>query len=353
MTDTVLNTNIVSMRLLPTPQEVCSLLPSSETVRTTVMNGRETVRKILDGTDPRKLLVVGPCSIHDPKAALEYANRLNDLSKKVSSTFFTIMRVYFEKPRTVVGWKGYINDPDLDDTFKIDEGLRRSRKMLLEIGELGLPTGSEALDPITPQYLTDLLTWMAIGARTTESQTHREMASGLSTPVGIKNGMDGSVEVAINALKSVSRPHHFLGVTMDGRSAVFQTAGNKYGHVVLRGGGSRPNYDSVSVALCEEKLRAANLPTAIMIDCSHGNSLKQADRQPLVLADCVMQVMHGTKSIKGFMLESNLEGGNQEIPKDLSQLRYGVSITDACLDWKTTERIILESADRLAPVVSR
>jgi 3-deoxy-7-phosphoheptulonate synthase len=261
------------------------------------------------------------------------------------------MRVYFEKPRTTVGWKGLINDPDMDDSFHIEKGIGIARKLLLDLAELGLPTATEALDPIMPQYLGDLITWNAIGARTTESQTHREMASGLSTPVGFKNGTDGSLVVAINALKSARQPHHFLGINEDGRSAVMQTRGNNYGHVVLRGGAGRTNYDSVSVALCEQALQKAGLPDRIVIDCSHGNSNKDPSLQPLVARDCIEQIVNGNKSIIGLMLESNLEAGNQDIPTDRSKLRYGVSVTDGCIDWATTEKSLRELAVLLRPVV--
>jgi 3-deoxy-7-phosphoheptulonate synthase len=258
---------------------------------------------------------------------------------------------YFEKPRTTVGWKGLINDPDMDDSFHIEKGIRIARGLLLDLARAGLPAATEALDPIMPQYLGDLITWTAIGARTTESQTHREMASGLSTPVGFKNGTDGSLTVAINALKSARQPHHFLGINEDGRTAVMQTRGNAYGHVVLRGGAGRPNYDSVSVALCEQELRKAGLPERIVIDCSHGNSNKDPALQPLVARDAVEQVVNGNRSIIGLMLESNLGAGNQEIPADRSKLRYGVSVTDACIDWTLTEKTLKDLAILLKPVM--
>jgi 3-deoxy-7-phosphoheptulonate synthase len=250
-----------------------------------------------------------------------------------------------------VGWKGLINDPDMDDSFHIEKGIGIARKLLLDLAELGLPTATEALDPIMPQYLGDVITWNAIGARTTESQTHREMASGLSTPVGFKNGTDGSLTVAINALKSARQPHHFLGINEDGRSAVMQTRGNNYGHVVLRGGAGRTNYDSVSVALCEQALHKAGLPERIVIDCSHGNSNKDPALQPLVARDCIEQVVNGNKSIIGLMLESNIEAGNQDIPADRSLLRYGVSVTDGCIDWASTEKTLRELAVLLRPVM--
>lgn len=291
-------------------------------------------------------MVVGPCSIHDLKAAREYAGRLKKLADEVSETLVLIMRVYFEKPRTTVGWKGLINDPDMDDSFQMEKGLRSARSFLLGLAELGLPAGTEALDPITPQYLSDLITWTAIGARTTESQTHREMSSGLSTPVGFKNGTDGSLQVAVNALRSVSRPHHFLGINQLGQCAVFHTRGNDYGHIVLRGGGG-PNYGPKSIAACEAALEQAGLQKNIVVDCSHGNSKKDPSQQPAVFESCIRQIVEGNRSIVGFMLESNLEAGNQKVPDDLSTLRYGVSVTDACIDWATTEAVLRESHLRL------
>jgi len=264
---------------------------------------------------------------------------------------FLVMRVYFEKPRTTVGWKGLVNDPDLDDSFHIEKGLRIARRLLLDLNELGLPCGTEALDPITPQYLADLVSWSAIGARTTESQTHREMASGLSMPVGIKNGTDGSRTVAINALLSVSQPHAFLGIDPEGRCALTYTRGNKYAHIVLRGGAA-PNYDTASVTLTEQELERAGLPRSIMVDCSHGNSGKDPARQPLVFADVVHQIVEGNRSIVGAMIESNLEWGNQPLV-ERSKLRYGVSITDACIDWPTTERTLREAGHKLSAALSR
>jgi 3-deoxy-7-phosphoheptulonate synthase len=262
------------------------------------------------------------------------------------------MRVYFEKPRTTVGWKGLINDPDMDDSCRMEKGIRLARQLLLDLAELGVPAATEALDPVMPQYLGDLISWTAIGARTTESQTHREMASGLSTPVGFKNGTDGGLQVALNALRSARQPHRFLGINQDGRPAVIHTRGNPYGHIVLRGGGGRPNYDSVCVALTEKALQEAGLPARIVIDCSHGNSNKDPGLQPLVARDCIEQVAHGSRSIIGFMLESNLGWGSQDIPADLSQLRYGVSVTDACIDWPATEKLLTEAAAALRPVLA-
>ena len=345
------NINVLSQDLLPTPEQVKKDLPISAEAERTVLQGREVLQNILDRKDHRIFIVLGPCSIHDVEAAMEYASRLKKLADEVSDTLYLVMRVYFEKPRTTVGWKGLINDPTMDDSFLIEKGLYKARKLLLDIADLGIPTATEALDPITPQYLSDLISWTAIGARTTESQTHREMASGLSTPVGFKNGTDGSLSVAINALHSAARGHHFLGINQEGQCAVFRTAGNKYGHVVLRGGGGKHNYDSVSIAECERELAAEDLPPNITVDCSHGNSNKDPANQPLVTQDCVNQIIEGNRSIVALMLESNLEWGNQSIPADLSQLKYGVSVTDACIDWATTEKTIREAADKLRDVL--
>jgi 3-deoxy-7-phosphoheptulonate synthase len=286
-------------------------------------------------------------------AAHEYAILLRDLAAEVADTLFLVMRVYFEKPRTSIGWKGYINDPHMDDSFRIDEGIERARRLLLHFAEMGLPTGSEALDPLSPQYLGDLISWYAIGARTTESQTHREMASGLSTPVGFKNGTDGGLEVAINAIQSAANPHSFLGINAQGRTAIVRTTGNRYGHLVLRGGGGRPNYDTVSVRLAEASLRKAGLPENIVVDCSHANSLKDPALQPLVFTDCVHQIREGNRSIVGLMLESHLHAGNQPIPANLSELRYGVSVTDGCIDWQTTAETIRRAHAELAPLLPR
>ncbi len=315
-----------------------------------MFKSREIVRAILERRDPRLFIVVGPCSIHDVAAAREYAARLKELAARVESSMLLIMRVYFEKPRTTVGWKGLINDPDLDDSFHIEKGIFLARELLLHVAELGLPAGTEALDPIMPQYLSELITWTAIGARTTESQTHREMASGLSTPVGFKNGTDGALAASINALQSVRHPHHFLGITQQGQSAVFRTRGNPHAHVVLRGGGGRSNYDAVSIAVAERELLSAGLPATIVVDCSHGNSNKDPSLQPLVAENCVTQILDGNRSIVGLMLESHLKGGSQPIPKDLTKLEYGVSITDPCIDWQTTESLILRLHQSLQTV---
>jgi len=347
------NINVISQDLLPTPAEVKANIPLSSKSADTVLYGRETIRNILNRKDNRLFVVVGPCSIHDLDAAREYAKKLQALSEKVKDTLYIVMRVYFEKPRTSVGWKGLINDPYMDDSFHIEKGLHMSRQILMELAEMGIPTATEALDPITPQYLSDLITWSAIGARTTESQTHREMASGLSTPVGFKNGTDGSLSVAINALHSVSQPHHFLGINQNGQCAVFHTRGNSCGHVVLRGGGGKPNYDSVSIALCEQSLKEAKLAPNLVVDCSHGNSMKDYQLQPLVVDNCINQIIEGNESIIGLMLESNLFEGNQPVPENLSDLKYGVSVTDACIGWEETEQLLLSAHEKLKDVLHK
>jgi len=334
------NLNVVGFDDMPTPDEIKRAGPLTNLAAATVTAGRAALERILQGQDPRVFVVVGPCSIHDPRAALEYAGRLRALADEVGDTLHLVMRVYFEKPRTATGWKGYINDPLMDDTFHIGDGMARARALLLQFAELGLPAGSEALDPLAPQYLADLISWYAIGARTTESQTHREMASGLSTPVGFKNGTDGSLDVAINAIRSARSPHSFLGINPAGRTSIVRTRGNRLGHVVLRGGGGRPNYDTVSIRLAELALRKSGLEPHIVVDCSHANSIRDASLQPLVFMDCVHQIKEGNQSIVGLMLESHLNAGNQPIPDDRSQLRYGVSVTDACIDWNTTADLL-------------
>ena len=338
------NITVLSNEVLASPEQVKRDLPLDTAAEEFVYRSRHAVRRILDREDPRLFVVVGPCSIHDPVAARDYANRLKALAARVERTMLLVMRVYFEKPRTTVGWKGLINDPDMDDSFHIEKGIRIARELLLYLADLGVPAATEALDPIMPQYLSELITWTAIGARTTESQTHRELASGLSSPVGFKNGTDGSLTVAINALQSVRHPHHFLGMTQKGQTAVYRTRGNKYAHIVLRGGGSRTNYDSVSLALCERELEKAGLPTNIVVDCSHGNSNKDPGLQPLVAENLANQILEGNRSLVGFMLESHLHWGSQPLVSDRSQLQYGVSVTDACIDWSTTEGL-LESLD--------
>jgi 3-deoxy-7-phosphoheptulonate synthase len=344
------NINVIAQDVLLTPDDLKLRLPLTERAEKTVFEARIAIEQVLQRLDPRLMVVVGPCSVHDPIAALDYAHRLKKLASELRDTLLIVMRVYFEKPRTTTGWKGLINDPHMDDSFDIEEGLIKARKLLLSIAEFGLPAGTEALDPISPQYLSDLVSWAAIGARTTESQTHRELASGLSTPVGFKNGTDGGLQVAINALVSVSKPHSFLGINPNGQVAVIRTKGNQYGHIVLRGG-AQPNYDSVAIALAEQELAKHKLAPNIVVDCSHANSNKDHALQPLVLHDVVHQILEGNRSIIGVMIESNLHAGNQPIPKDLSTLRYGVSVTDACIDWATTESSLREAAAKLKDVL--
>ena len=341
------NLNIVEVMPITSPKKLKDLMPVSDSVIETVLNARNAIKSILEGEDSRLLMIVGPCSIHDPKAAIEYAERLKKLADEVSETVLVVMRVYFEKPRTTVGWKGLINDPELDGSHKINKGIELARRLLLDINALGLPCATETLDPITPQYLADLISWSAIGARTTESQTHREMASGLSMPVGFKNGTDGGLSVAINAMKSALQPHHFLGINNEGLSSAIQTSGNRNLHLVLRGGSNGPNYDAMSIHKAAESLAAEGLPEAIMIDCNHANSGKDPSRQELVLRDAIHQIKNGDNSIFGIMIESNINGGNQPIS---ASLQYGVSITDACLDWGNTNRIILNAHQSLATV---
>jgi len=343
--------NVLTEETLMNPEALKSMVPAPARAMETVSGGRLAIKKILIRQDPRLFLIVGPCSIHDTTAAMEYARRLKALSDEVDDSLLLVMRVYFEKPRTTTGWKGLINDPHMDDSFCIAEGLKQGRELLVNIAELGLPTSTEALDPVTPQYLQDLISWSAIGARTTESQTHREMASGLSSAVGFKNGTDGGLEVAINALQSVSAPHRFLGINHQGQVSVIHTRGNAHAHIVLRGGGGRTNYDSVSVNLCEQQLLKARIPANIMIDCSHANSNKDPRQQTLVTSNVADQIVNGNQSIVGLMVESNLEWGKQSIPENLADLKYGVSVTDACIDWATTETMIRALRDKVRAVL--
>ncbi len=347
-TRTLIDTHIESSQRLPSPAELIQKLPISEAAATNVLNGREAIAAIINGTDPRKFVVVGPCSIHDVNAALEYAEKLKVLADQVSDQLLIVMRVYFEKPRTTIGWKGLINDPFLDGSFHIEKGLFQARQLLLQVAEIGLPAGTEALDPITPQYMSDLISWSAIGARTIESQTHREMASGLSVPIGLKNGTDGNIRVAIDALQASMTPHHFLGMNANGQVSIFRTTGNPYGHIILRGGGGKPNYDAETVQWVGDRLQELNLLPRIVIDCSHGNSNKDHTRQTIVFNEVIQQILAGNPSIIGLMLESNLYEGNQSIPRDLSRLKYGVSVTDKCISWAETERLILATHHKLA-----
>jgi 3-deoxy-7-phosphoheptulonate synthase len=346
MINKLINTNIKSSHVLLTPNEVKAKLPLTKSAENTILKFRQEIENILDFQDIRKFIVVGPCSIHDPKAAIEYAEKLKVLAEKVQDKLLLIMRVYFEKPRTTVGWKGLINDPEMDDSFHVEQGILIARNLLLTLAELGLPTATEALDPIIPQYISELVAWSAIGARTTESQTHREMASGLSMPVGFKNGTDGNIHVALNALKSAKTPHNFLGINQKGQVSVFQTRGNAHGHLILRGG-NRPNFDPENIRLVEEQLKVENLPPRIVIDCSHGNTNKDYRLQSLVLKNVIQQIVDGNTSIVGMMLESNLYEGSQPITGKREELQYGVSVTDKCISWKETEKIILAAHSKL------
>lgn len=336
--------NIAAIDDLMTPAQIARLCPVDQALQDRVQSYRQTVRDILTRKDSRLLAIVGPCSIHDTEAALDYAGRLKKLSDELSDRFFVIMRTYFEKPRTTVGWKGLILDPDLDGSYNIDKGLIKARNLLIEIGKLGLPVGCEMLDPIIPQYIDELISWASIGARTTESQTHRNLASGLSVPVGFKNSTSGELSNAINAIKSAAAPASFIGMDKDGRSAVYRTRGNNMCHLIMRGGDRAPNYYEDDVETARKKLLDSSLNDAIIIDCSHGNSRKDFRRQKRVLRSVVDQVVWGDDSIRGFMLESNINEGNQPIGGDLA---YGVSITDACIGWEETERILTASANIL------
>lgn len=341
------NTNITSMERLVTPQLFKAKFPVNESISAHVERSRLTLRNILDHKDHRLIVVVGPCSVHDTSAAMDYARRLVKLADELKDDLFIVMRVYFEKPRTTVGWKGLINDPYLDGSFQIEKGMSLGRQLMLDINELGLPIANEALDPISPQYMQDLISWSAIGARTTESQTHREMASGLSVPIGFKNGTDGGLEVAINALQSASHGHSFLGIDDSGKVSIVNSSGNQYSHIVLRGGGGKPNYDSVNVKLTERELKANNLPANIMVDCSHANSSKNPELQPLVLDNISQQILEGNNSLIGVMLESHIKAGNQTLTDDSSKLDYGVSITDGCIGWETTQETLRKLAKKL------
>ncbi|GAB4379773.1 MAG: 3-deoxy-7-phosphoheptulonate synthase [Elainellaceae cyanobacterium] len=335
----ITDTNIESSSLLLSPVQIKEQLPLTDCAARAVVQGRDSITNILDGNDPRKFLIVGPCSIHDVDAAMDYASRLKKLADQVQDQILLVMRVYFEKPRTTIGWKGLINDPDLDGSFNVQKGLLTARRLLIAIAELGIPTATEALDPITPQYLSDLISWVAIGARTTESQTHREMASGLSMPVGFKNGTDGNINIALDAIQSCKTAHQFLGIDQNGRVNTFRTRGNPYGHLILRGG-KQPNYDAVTITQIEAKMSRLKLPQRIVVDCSHGNSNKNHARQSDVMQDILQQISDGNRSIVGMMLESNLVAGNQKVLNGRQGLQYGMSITDPCIGWEETEDLI-------------
>jgi 3-deoxy-7-phosphoheptulonate synthase len=335
---------------LVSPRQLKSELPADDQAYQLVADAREAVKRILRGEDDRLLVVVGPCSIHDRDLGLEYASRLAELSRRVSDRLLLVMRVYFEKPRTTVGWKGLINDPHLDDTFDIGTGLRLAREILLAITGMGLPVASELLEPITPQYIADLITLASIGARTTESPTHRQMASGLSMPVGYKNGTDGDLEVAVNAMKAAQTPHAFLGIDADGKTCVVHTTGNPDGHLILRGGRGGPNYSAEHLRDARARLAAEGLSPRFLVDCSHANSNKDYRQQSVVWRDVIAQRIAGNEDVIGLMLESNLREGQQKLTADLSALAYGVSITDGCIGWDETEALVLGAYEQLAPV---
>jgi 3-deoxy-7-phosphoheptulonate synthase len=336
------NINVVDIKPLITPNILKAKLPLSEKIMKEVNHNRNSIYSIINKHDNRFIVITGPCSIHDPKSAYAYAEKLLELKSKLSDKIMLVMRVYFEKPRTTVGWKGLINDPDLNGNLNIEKGLTAAREILIKIAGMGLPIATEFLDPISPQYYSDLVSWVAIGARTTESQTHREMASGVSAPIGYKNGTSGNLDVALNAMESAHHSHKFIGIDGDGRASVVETSGNKGGHLVLRGGTNGPNYDTSSIEIAEKELLKSNANSAIIVDCSHANSNKDHNRQCDVLRNILEQKKSGNVSIIGSMLESHLVEGKQSIPDDLQTLKYGVSITDACIDWETTVKIITE-----------
>lgn len=345
------NVNLEAILPLITPAELKTELPLTDKAIETVKKGRETVKNILDGKDKRLLMVIGPCSIHDIKSAHEYADNLLKLAKEIEDSIYIVMRVYFEKPRTTVGWKGLINDPDMNDSFDINKGLRIARQLLLDLNEKGLPCATEALDPNTPQFMQDLISWSAIGARTTESQTHREMSSGLSCPVGFKNGTDGGMTVAVNAMQAVKSGHSFLGLSADGQVSIIKSKGNPYAHVVLRGGNGKPNYDATAIAQAESELAKGKVSGKIMVDSSHANSNKDPYLQPMVIQNIAEQIKNGNRSIIGLMVESHLKGGRQDLTDDLSKLEYGKSITDGCLDWDTTVKVLHDLRDAVKDVL--
>ena len=341
--------NIRGTVSLMSPVELVSKLPLASEAEKTVLEGRRHIQRILRGEDTRFLVITGPCSIHDETAALEYAQRLAQVGQRVSDRMLMVMRVYFEKPRTTVGWKGLLYDPLLNDTFDIASGLERGRRLLLQIAEMGVYTATEFLDPIVPQYLADLVTWAAIGARTTESQTHRQMASGLSMPVGLKNGTDGGTQISVDAILSARSPQGFLGIDQDGRTAMIQTEGNPYGHLVLRGGNDGPNFGATHVTAAQEKLESAGLPSQLLVDCSHGNCGKDLTKMHIAFRDVVSQRAAGNTGLVGSMLESNLHAGNQKLDGDVAGLKYGVSITDPCIDWEETDSLLSWAYDALGP----
>ena len=339
--------NVVSNNALIRPSDLESRIPLTASAEATVLEGRRQLEAVLNGDDARLAVIVGPCSIHDRQAALDYAARLKPLADRLSHRILTVMRVYFEKPRTTVGWKGLIYDPNLNDTYQIEDGLHHARRLLLEIAEAGLYSATEFLDPIVPQYVSDLVTWAAIGARTTESQTHRQMASGLSMPVGFKNGTDGDPQTAVDALVAASSAQAFLGIDHEGQASIVATRGNPNCHLVMRGGRSGTNFDARSIAVAQDALRKANAPSPIVVDCSHGNSNKDHTRQRIAFADVVNQRAGGNADLIGVMLESNINAGAQKLGADPAELEYGVSITDSCISWDETVALLEWAYDRL------
>lgn len=350
--DVLNNVNIQDEQVLITPESLKEKFPLSNSNLHAIATSRKIIADIIHQRDPRLLVVCGPCSIHDVDAAIEYGERLQKLAEELSDSLYIVMRVYFEKPRTTVGWKGLISDPFMDGTFEMEKGLHIARDLLTSLVNMGLPLATEALDPNNPQYLGDLFSWSAIGARTTESQTHREMASGLSMPVGFKNGTDGSLSTAINALKAAAMPHRFMGINQSGQVCLLHTNGNGNGHVILRGG-KTPNYNAEDIAACETEMKKAGLEPSLMVDCSHGNSNKDYRRQPLVVDSIIEQIINGNESITGIMLESHINEGNQTSEQSRDTMKYGVSVTDACIDWQTTESVLRNLHQALQPVLEQ
>lgn len=350
--DVLNNVNIQDEQVLITPESLKQKYPLSHSSLHAIATSRQVIADIIHQRDPRLLVVCGPCSIHDVDAAIEYGERLKKLAEELSDSLYIVMRVYFEKPRTTVGWKGLINDPFMDGSFEMEKGLHIARDLLTSLVNMGLPLATEALDPNNPQYLGDLFSWSAIGARTTESQTHREMASGLSMPVGFKNGTDGSLSTAINALKAAAMPHRFMGINQSGQVCLLHTKGNSNGHVILRGG-KKPNYEAEDIAACEVEMKKAGLAPSLMVDCSHGNSNKDYRRQPQVVDSIIEQIVNGNESITGIMLESHINEGNQTSEQARDMMKYGVSVTDACINWQTTETVLRNLHQALLPVLEQ
>ncbi|HHE6469408.1 TPA: 3-deoxy-7-phosphoheptulonate synthase [Providencia rettgeri] len=350
--DVLNNVNIQDEQVLITPESLKEKYPLSRSNLHAIATSRQVIADIIHQRDPRLLVVCGPCSIHDVDAAIEYGERLKVLAEELSDSLYIVMRVYFEKPRTTVGWKGLISDPFMDGSFEMEKGLHIARDLLTNLVNMGLPLATEALDPNNPQYLGDLFSWSAIGARTTESQTHREMASGLSMPVGFKNGTDGSLSTAINALKAAAMPHRFMGINQSGQVCLLHTKGNSNGHVILRGG-KTPNYNAEDIAACESEMKKAGLEPSLMVDCSHGNSNKDYRRQPLVVDSIIEQIINGNESITGIMLESHINEGNQTSEQARDSMKYGVSVTDACINWQTTEAVLRNLHQALLPVLEQ